>query len=110
MDLLPFLWEMVDDPQNLLFVDIVELSMQDKKYEDIIMPKSRTDHVLENEIHNAFRNEYILTLEQKGLITIIKRLDANYPINTNDVRITDYGNLLVEAIYDEEFFGKINIR
>ncbi len=81
----------------------------EKKYEDIIMPKSQTDHVLENEIHNAFRNEYILTLEQKGLITIIKRLDANYPINTNDVRITDYGNLLVEAIYDEEFFEKINI-
>ena len=82
----------------------------DKKYEDIIMPKSRTDHIPENEIHNAFRNEYILTLEQKGLITIIKRLDGNYPINTKDVRITDYGYLLVEAIYDEDFFGKINNR
>lgn len=37
MDLLPYLWEMGDDPQNLLFEDIVELSMQDKKYEDIFV-------------------------------------------------------------------------
>lgn len=35
VDLLPFLWEAVDDPQNLLFEDIVELAMSDKKYEDI---------------------------------------------------------------------------
>ncbi len=80
----------------------------DKKYEEIIMPKSRSDRLLENEIHNAFRNEYILTLEQKGLVTILKRLDGNYPINFNDVRITDYGYLIIKAIYDENFFGKIN--
>lgn len=81
----------------------------DDKYKEIIMPKSRTDHIPENEIHNAFRDEYILTLEQKGLITIImKNNGTKLPISNNDVHITDYGKLLVEAIYDENFFGKLN--
>ena len=34
-DLLPFLWDMVNDPQNLLFEDIIEHAMLDKRYEDI---------------------------------------------------------------------------
>lgn len=80
----------------------------DKKYEDIIMPKSVSDRIPENEIHNAFRNEYILTLEQKGLITIMSRRDGNYPIEYKNVRLTEYGYLLVEAIYDEDFFGAID--
>ena len=81
----------------------------DDKYKEIIMPKSRTDHIPENDIHNAFRDEYILTLEQKGLITIImKNNGTKLPISNNDVHITDYGKLLVEAIYDENFFGKLN--
>lgn len=79
-----------------------------EKYDEIIMPKSRTDHILENDIHNAFRDEYILTLEEKGLITIVlKNNGTKLPINTKDISITDYGSLLVESIYDEEFFGKI---
>lgn len=80
----------------------------DEKYGEIIMPKSKTDHILENDIHNAFRDEYILTLEQKGLINIaLKNNGTKLPISTKDIIITDYGSLLVESIYDEEFFGKI---
>lgn len=81
----------------------------DDKYEEIIMPKSQTDHIPENDIHNAFRDQYILTLEQKSLITIaLKYNGTKLPISHNDVNITDYGSLLVDAIYDEDFFGKIN--
>lgn len=80
----------------------------DKKYEEIIMPKSRTDHIPENDVHNAFRDEYILTLEQKGLITItLKHNGTKLPISTRDITITSYGSLLVESIYDEDFFGNI---
>lgn len=85
------------------------LSEFDDKYEKIIMPKSQTDHITENDIHNAFRDQYILTLELKGLITIImKNNGTKLPISDKDVHITDYGRLLVEAIYDEEFFERIN--
>ena len=80
----------------------------DYKYEEIIMPKSQTVHIPENDIHNAFRDQYILTLEQKGLITIaLKYNGTKLPISNKDVNITDYGSLLVDAIYDEDFFGKI---
>lgn len=79
----------------------------DEKYEDIILPKSRSDRIPENEIHNVFRDEYILTLEQKGLITIgLKYNGTKIPINSKDVSITHYGSLLVESIYDETFFGR----
>ena len=81
----------------------------DDRYEEIIMPKSQFDHTPENDIHNTFRDEYILTLEQKGLVTIIlKNNGTKLPISNNDVHITDYGRLLVESIYDEAFFGKTN--
>lgn len=80
----------------------------DEKYEGIIMPKSQTGHISENDIHNTFRDAYIVTLEQKGLITIgMKYNGTKLPIANNDVQITDYGSLLVEAIYDENFFGKL---
>lgn len=80
----------------------------DEKYEEIIMPKSRADHIPENDIHNAFRDEYILTLDQKGLITVaLKNNGTKLPISTKDISITDYGSLLVESIYDEDFFGNV---
>ena len=80
----------------------------DEKYEEILMPKSRSENDEENDIHNAFRDEYIITLEQKGLVTIVmKNSGTKFPIGTNDVSITDYGELLVKAVYDESFFGKM---
>ena len=78
------------------------------KYEEILLPKSQTDHIPKNDIHNAFREQYIVTLEQKGLATIaLKHNGTKLPVSNKDVNITDYGSLLVDAIYDEDFFGKI---
>lgn len=80
----------------------------DKKYGKIISPKSQTGNNAEKGIHKAFRDEYIITLEQKGLVAIVMKLTGTkFPIGTNDVSITDYGELLVKAVYDESFFGKM---
>ena len=56
-----------------------------------------------------FCDEYILALEQKGLVSIIiKYSGTKFPLaeDDSDVSITNYGRILVESVYDEDFFDK----
>lgn len=77
-------------------------------------PKIRIDAPINFEIESdmAFRDEYIITLEQKGLISIIMKYSGTkFPLydDFSDVSVTNYGHILVNAIYDEDFFNKLTI-
>lgn len=82
----------------------------DKQYEDIIFEKSRTFGASDSEkIFNAFYDQYNVSLEQKGLIsTPIELNQKNKKVVIEKKRpvITAMGQLVVQTIYDEEFFMK----
>lgn len=82
----------------------------DDEYEDIVFPRSRTIGSPEEDvIFNAFFDQYIISLEQKGLITRrpdIKQNNLKFSIQYTSPQITTIGELVVEAIYDEEFMLK----
>ena len=62
---------------------------------------------LGNKTSKAFYEEYMMTLDQKGLISIaMKYSGSKLPLDKNgdDITITDYGCVVLDAIYDEDFF------
>lgn len=82
----------------------------DDEYEDIVFPRSRTIGSPEEDIiFNAFFDQYLISLEQKGLITRkieIKEQNLMFSLKQNPPLITTIGELVVEAIYDEDFMLK----
>ena len=89
---------------------IGEESEFDKEFEDILMPRSRTMESPESDvIFNAFYDQYMISLEQKGLLTRkpeIKENNLKFSLKYNPPAITIMGELVVDAIYDEDFFLK----
>lgn len=84
----------------------------DNKYADIVFPKSRTIGSPKSDvIFNAFFDQYLISLEQKGLITRKPEIQENnlkFSLKYNPPHISTIGELVVEAIYDEDFLLKNN--
>lgn len=82
----------------------------DNKYHDILFPKSRElKSPMSNQIFNAFYDQYNISLEQKGLIAMplqLKQTKNELVIEKKKPTITKIGQLVVQAIYDEDFFFK----
>lgn len=87
-----------------------------KKFSDILKPHSRsTGNSEKDRLHNALQDQYILNLYGKGLLY---RKNAGVAKGTlsissgdkapelKDFSITPYGKIVVNALYNEEFFGK----
>ena len=79
----------------------------DNEYEDIVFPRSRTVGSPESDkIFNAFFDQYLISLEQKGLITRkpeIKEKNLKFSLSYKSPNITTMGEIVVDAIYDENF-------
>lgn len=91
---------------------IGEESDFDKQYEEILFSKSRTtDASNSDQIFNAFYDQYLISLEQKGLISMpleLKQKRDKLILEKRNPSITTMGQLVVQAIYDEAFFVKEN--
>lgn len=89
---------------------IGEESEFDKEFEDILMPRSRTMGSPESDvIFNAFYDQYMISLEQKSLLIRkpeIKENNLKFSLKYTPPAITIMGELVVDAIYDEDFFLK----
>lgn len=87
------------------------------RFKKILTPHSRTTGNSEDDrIHNALRDQYILNLHGKGLLyrksanvknSTISLLSGDKPPELKDFFITPYGEIIVDALYNKEFFGKI---
>ncbi len=83
-----------------------------KQYADILFSRVETIKSPEEDIvFNAFREQYIISLEQKGLIerkTEVKGSNLKLSLEKRNPKITRIGKILVNAIYDEDFFKSEN--
>ena len=87
---------------------IGEESDFDKQYEEILFSKSRTTDASDSDqIFNAFYDQYLISLEQKGLISMpleLKQKRGKLILEKRNPSITPMGKLVVQAIYDVTFF------
>jgi len=83
----------------------------DDEYEEIVFPRTRTMGSPESDvIFNAFFDQYVISLEQKGLIsrkTEIKEKNLKFTLQYTPWHITTIGELVVDAVYDENFMLNI---
>lgn len=82
-----------------------------KKFKNILMPRERyLGASAEAQEFNAFFDYYRTSLEQKGLIIGKPEVkNGNISFDKKKYSITPFGEIVAEAINDEEFFGKIDL-
>ncbi len=79
-----------------------------ERYEAVLMRRPNYIGSPEEDVEfNAFFNQYRTTLEQKGLIVGVPQV-KNGTMNFDDKKysITPFGEIVANAIYDDDFFGK----
>ena len=77
-------------------------------HEEILMRHSVYVGAPDEDIEfNAFYDQYNVTLEQKGLVFGTPEVkNGKIDFDKKKYKITQFGRLVVEAIYDEDFFRK----
>lgn len=96
---------------NFLYPSYVgNVSEFHKKFENILMPRERYLGVPDDaQEFNAFFDYYKVSLEQKGLIIGKPEVkNGTLSFDKKKYSITAFGRIVVEAIYDEDFFTRIN--
>ena len=78
-------------------------------HEEILMRHSTYIGAPDEDIKfNAFYDQYNVTLEQKGLVFGTPEVkNGKIDFDKKKYKITQFGRLVVEAIYDEDFFEKV---
>ena len=89
------------------------------RFKKILSPHSRSSgNSEEDRIHNALQDQYILNLHGKGLLyrksvnvknQTVSLSSGDKPPELKDFSITPYGDMIVDALYNEDFFGRIVI-
>ncbi len=89
------------------------------RFKKILSPHSRSSgNSEEDRIHNALQDQYILNLHGKGLLyrksvnvknQTVSLSSGDKPPKLKDFSITPYGDMIVDALYNEDFFGRIVI-
>ena len=82
----------------------------EKKYSAILAPRSESSGREEDKIHNALKMQYLTNLTEKGLLyrRNVRIGSPGYITNINDLGLTSYGALIVNALYDQNFYGSIS--
>lgn len=82
----------------------------EKKYSAILAPRSESSGREEDKIHNALKMQYLTNLTEKGLLyrSNVRIGSPGYITNINVLVLTSYGALIVNALYDQNFYGSIS--
>lgn len=82
----------------------------EKKYSDILLPPTSSSGREEDKIYNAMKMQYISNLTEKGLLyrRNVRIGSPGYITNLSDLSITKYGAIIVDALYDPDYYGSIS--